>query len=105
MLNVLRGTDLTGIAPYVGLLSVAPADDNPAGTELAANGYARQAIMFGAPATEAGNVRKVANTNDIQFGPALAKRSQAVASGVFASLAGALLYWDVPPLIPRMCPH
>ena len=72
VLNVLRGTDLTGVAPYVGLFSVAPADDNSAGTELAGNGYARQAITFGAPATDAGNVRKVANTNNIQFGPALA---------------------------------
>ena len=59
VLNVLRGTDLTGVAPYVGLFSVAPADDNSAGTELAGNGYARQAITFGAPATDAGNVRKV----------------------------------------------
>ena len=41
VLNVLRGTDLTGVAPYVGLFSVAPADDNSAGTELAGNGYAR----------------------------------------------------------------
>ena len=76
---------------------MAPADDNSAGTELAGNGYARQAITFGAPATDAGNVRKVANTNNIQFGPALADWSQAVAFGVFASVAGALLYWDALP--------
>ena len=37
------------------------------------------------------------NTNNIQFGPALADWSQAVAFGVFASLAGALLYWDTLP--------
>ena len=90
-------SDLTGVAPYVGLFSVAPADDNSAGTELAGNGYARQAITFGAPATDAGNVRKVSNTNNIQFGPALADWSQAMAFGVFASVAGALLYWDVLP--------
>src|SRR3954452_2914474 len=95
VLNVLRGTDLTGVAPYVGLYSVAPADDNSAGTELAGNGYARQAITFGAPATDTGNVRKVANTNNIQFGPALADWSGAVAFGVFDALAnGNLLYWD-----------
>ena len=88
VLNVLRGTDLTGVAPYVGLFSVAPADDNSAGTELAGNGYARQAITFGAPVTDAGNVRKVSNTNNIQFGPALANWSQAVAFGVFASAGG-----------------
>ena len=97
VLNVLRGADLTGVAPYVGLFSVAPADDNSAGTELAGNGYARQAVTFGAPVTDAGNVRKVANTNSITFGPAIADWAEAVAFGVFASAAGALLYWDVLP--------
>ena len=97
VLNVLRGSAVAGVTPYVGLFSVAPADDNSAGTELAGNGYSRQAVTFGAPATDAGNVRKVANANLIQFGPALVDWSQAVAFGVFASLAGALLYWDILP--------
>jgi hypothetical protein len=95
VLNVLRGSALAGVTPYVGLFSVAPADDNSAGTELAGNGYARQAITFGAPATDAGNVRKVSNTNSIQFGPAQADWDEAVAFGVFDALAnGNLLYWD-----------
>ena len=95
VLNVLRGTDLIGVTPYVGLFSVAPADDNSAGTELAGNGYARQAITFAAPATDAGNVRKVSNTNNLQFGPALADWPQAIAFGVFDALAnGNLLYLD-----------
>jgi len=97
VLNVLRGSAVAGVTPHVGLFSVAPADDNSAGTELAGDGYARQTITFGAPATDAGNVRKVANANLIQFGPALLDWSQAVAFGVFASLAGALLYWDTLP--------
>ena len=41
VLNVLRGTSITGVSPYLGLFSVAPADDSSAGTELAGNGYAR----------------------------------------------------------------
>jgi hypothetical protein len=97
VLNVLRGADLTGVAPYVGLFSVAPADDNSAGTELAGNGYTRQTVTFGAPVTDAGNVRKVSNTNSITFGPAIADWAPAVAFGVFASVAGALLYWDALP--------
>jgi hypothetical protein len=44
VLNVLRGTDLTGVAPYVGLFSVAPADDNSAGTELAGSGYTKTTV-------------------------------------------------------------
>jgi hypothetical protein len=98
VLNVLRGADLTGVAPYVGLFSVAPADDNSAGTELAGNGYARQAVTFGAPVTDAGTVRKVSNTNSITFGPAIADWAEAVAFGVFASAVGALLYWDALPM-------
>ena len=97
VLNVLRGSDLTGVAPYVGLFSVAPADDNSAGTELVGLGYAPQPITFGAPVTDAGNVRKVSNANLIQYGPAILDWPQAVAFGVFASVAGALLYWDVLP--------
>lgn len=96
VLNVLRGTTLNGIAPYVGLFSVAPANDAAAGTELSGNGYQRQSITFGAPATDTGNIRKISNTNNISFGPATSNWSQAVAFGVFdAQTNGALLYWDV----------
>ena len=95
VLNVLRGSALAGVTPYVGLFSVAPADDNSAGTELAGNGYARQAITFGAPATDAGTSGRSRTRTTIQFGPALADWSQAVAFGVFDALAsGNLLYWD-----------
>jgi site-specific DNA recombinase len=49
--------------------------------------------------TEAGQTRggKVSNTNSITFGPAIADWAAAVAFGVFASVAGALLYWDTLP--------
>jgi hypothetical protein len=96
VLNVLRGTTLTGVSPYVGLFSAAPANDAAAGTELSGNGYQRQAVTFGAPATDSGNVRKISNTNNISFGPASSDWFQAVAFGVFDALSGgALLYWDV----------
>lgn len=97
VLNVLRGTTINGVAtPHVGLFSVAPANDAGAGTELAGNGYARQAITFGAPSTDAGNVRKISNTNNISFGPATpAAWLQAVAFGIFdGQTNGTLLYWD-----------
>ena len=98
VLNVLRGVALAGVTPYAGLFSTAPADDNSAGTELAGNGYSRQAAAFGAPVTDTGNLRKISNTNNIQFGPALADWPQAVAFGVFdAQSNGSLLYWDVLP--------
>ena len=98
VLNVLRGISLSGVTPYVGLLSVAPANDAATGTELAGNGYSRQAITFDAPATDSGNVRKIANTSAASFGPAVADWAQAVAFGVYdAFVNGTLLYWDALP--------
>ena len=98
VLNVLRGTTLNGVSPYVGLFSAAPVNDAATGTELAGNGYQRQAATFGAPATDTGNVRKIVNTNNISFGPASASWLQAVAFGIFdAQTNGTLLYWDVLP--------
>jgi hypothetical protein len=95
VLNVLRGSTLNGVTPFVGLFSTAPANDAAAGTELSGNGYQRQAVTFGAPVTDSGNVRKVSNTNNISFGPASADWLQAVAFGIFDALSGGtLLYWD-----------
>ena len=95
VLNVLRGTSIIGVSPYLGLFSVAPADDSSAGTELAGNGYTRQALTSAAPVTDTGNLRKIANTNNIQFGPAASDWPQAVAFGVFdAQSNGNLLYWN-----------
>ncbi len=97
VLNVLRGTDLTGVAPYVGLFSVAPADDNSAGTELVGDGYGRQAITFGAPVTDAGNVRKVANTNT-SSGP----RSR---TGRRRWRSASSLLWRAPSCTGTRCRH
>ena len=98
VLNVLRGTGITGISPYVGLFSVAPSDDASPGTELSAAGYTRQPITFGAPVSDAGNVRKISNTANLQFGPATSDWLAAVAFGIFdAQSTGNLLYWNTLP--------
>lgn len=98
VLNVLRGTTLNGVSPFVGLFSAGPANDASAGTELTGNGYQRQAVTFGAPASDTGNIRKIANTNNISFGPATAAWLQAVGFGIFdAQTNGSLLYWDALP--------
>ena len=95
VLNVLNGNNLPGVTPYVALFSAAPGDDGSAGTELTGSAYARQAITFGAPAPAAGNAQQVANTNNIQFGPAASDWLQAVAFGLFdAQTNGNLLYWN-----------
>ncbi|HZT32759.1 MAG TPA: hypothetical protein VFA33_22920 [Bryobacteraceae bacterium] len=98
VLNVLRGTGITGVSPYLGLFSVAPADDNSAGTELAGAGYARQPVTFGAPVSDTGNVRKISNAANLQFGPASSDWLPAVAFGIFdAQTNGNLLYWNTLP--------
>ncbi len=95
VLNVLNGNDLPGVTPYVALFSVTPGDDGSPGTELTGSGYGRQAIAFGAPGPATGNAEQVANTNNIQFGPAVADWLQAVAFGIFDALTnGDLLYWN-----------
>lgn len=97
VLNVLRGTTLNGVTPYIGLFSTAPANDGAAGTELTgAGGYARQAVTFGAPAADTGGIRKVSNSGVLTFGPASGSDwAQAVAFGVYdAQTNGNLLYWD-----------
>jgi len=95
VLNVLNGTPVTGVSPFVALFSVAPGDDGSAGTELVDSGYSRQAVTFGAPAPATGNAQQVTNTNNIQFGPAAADWLQAVAFGIFDAQAnGNLLYWN-----------
>ena len=95
VLNVLRGTGISGVTPYLGLFSVAPGDDASPGTELSSGGYSRQPISFGAPAADAGNARKIANIAAIQFGPAANDWPQAVAFGIFdAQTDGNLLYWN-----------
>ena len=95
VLGVLNGNDLPGVTPFVALFSTAPGDDGSAGTELTGSGYARQAITFGAPGPATGNAERVANSNNIQFGPAAADWLQAVAFGIFDALTnGNLLYWN-----------
>jgi hypothetical protein len=94
VLNLLRGSNVTAFSPYVGLMSVAPTDDNSTGTELSGSGYSRQSITFGAPADEGTGGRKVSNTNVIRFGPASANWSAAVAFGIYdAASSGNLRYW------------
>ena len=95
VLGVLNGNDLPGVTPFVALFSTAPGDDGSVGTELTGSGYARQAITFGAPGPATGNAEQVANSNNIQFGPAAADWLQAVAFGIFDALTnGNLLYWN-----------
>lgn len=92
VLNLLRGTSITATTTiYVGLLQ-------SNGTELSGNGYARQAVTFGAPSsTGSGNEMQVANTGAVTFGPATS--SDWAAASKFAvydaSSAGNKLYGDV----------
>src|SRR5208283_2916315 len=84
VLNVLNGAGITGVTPYAGLFSAAPANNGAAGVELGGSGYQRQSVTFGAPAPDStGNVQIISNTLNLQFGPAAADWLPAVAFGIF----------------------
>jgi len=86
---------LVEVGHEVGLFSTAPTGDNDAGVELAGLGYARQAIVFGAKATDVdGHTRKMSNNAAITVGPAGEDWLPAVAFGIFETATGGLKYWD-----------
>lgn len=89
--HVLRNVTYTPpTTVYLALFTVTPSDAG-GGTEASGNGYARQAITFGAPT----GTTQVANTNDILFPAASpAGYGPLVAFGIFdAATVGNLLYW------------
>ena len=76
-------------AQYLALFSVAPTDAG-GGTELTGNGYARQAITFGA---SSGGVSS--NTVAVTFSAVGGDWSPAIAAAVMdASTAGNMLEWN-----------
>lgn len=88
--HVFRNTPLTSpSAVYLGLFTVAPTDAG-GGTEVAGNGYAREAVTYGAPSGGA-----IANTTAATFTASGGAFGEIVAIGVFdAATGGNMLYWD-----------
>lgn len=64
VLNLLRGTNVTGFNAYVSLHTGDPG--NTGANEVTGGSYARQLAGFGAPADDSG-VRAVTNASDIDF--------------------------------------
>ena len=74
---------------YLALYTAAPSDAG-GGTEVAGNGYARQAVTFGAPAGGS-----IANTGAVSFTASGGAIGNVVAVGFFdAATAGNLLAWS-----------
>ncbi len=88
--HVLRNSAYTSpTTVYAALYTAAPTDAG-GGTEIAAAGYARVAITFGAPA---GGV--CSNSGALTFGPITGGGGTATSFGVFDDpTAGNLLVWD-----------
>ena len=90
--NIFRATNITAPATvYVALYTAAPSDSG-GGTELSGNGYARQAVTFGAPSGGA-----IANSSSPTFGPNTSSNWGSITHiGIFdASTSGNLLAWRV----------
>ncbi len=59
MLNLLRGTSISGFTPYLAIYNGSPEDG---GSELSGDNYARSAITFSAPASQVGGQSQIANS-------------------------------------------
>ena len=92
--HVLRNTAYTSpTTVYVALYSAAPGEAG-GGTELTGNGYARQAITFGAPAQD-GGVGRVTNSAEILFPEATDDWLEATHFAILdADTAGNMLYYE-----------
>lgn len=93
MLNVARQQNISAVTPYLALFQSNPGDTGTSGTEVAYTGYARQAIIFSAPAVS-GNGLMIQNTSAITFPEAPASGNTASYVAVMDSLSGGnmLLY-------------
>lgn len=91
ILNFLRGTDLTGVTPYLAMFN---GDPNAAGAELSGSGYARLALVFGSPAEQVGGQMQTSNTNSVQSAAASANwGSYAYGVVMSASTGGTRLFY------------
>ncbi len=92
VINVLlRNTPFTPpVQVHCGLFLVAPTDPDDGGTEVSGNGYARQVVSFGVPASGSSS-----NLADVVFPVNIvADWGTVVAFGIFdASSGGNLLYY------------
>lgn len=88
--HVLRNTALTSpTTVYLALYSAAPTEST-SGTELTGNGYARQAITFGAPSNGVAS-----NTGAVTFTASGGAWSAVAGIAICdASTGGNQLYWD-----------
>jgi hypothetical protein len=64
VLNVLRGTTIPGITPYISLYS---GDPESGGAELAGGAYARPPIIFNAPAEQPSGQMLIQNSQECMF--------------------------------------
>ena len=87
---------LAELAPsmYLGLFTAAP-ENGGDGTEVSGSGYARTAISFGDPSTDAGGVTSMTNSGTFVFPRAESSWGEVAAWGVFdAQTGGHLLFWQ-----------
>lgn len=93
VLNVFRGTTLTAISGFAGLLTVVSNTRTPTVTEASYTGYGtRPGITFGAPAdTSPLTGRQIANSSAVTFPQNTGTAQDVIAYGVYtAATAGTL---------------
>lgn len=87
--HFFRNTSQTAVAPYLALYSIAPGEAG-GGTELTGNGYAREAVTFGADTDGVST-----NTNTITFTASGGAWSQVVGHALCSAVtAGTIMMYE-----------
>lgn len=81
-------TNSPDAASHIALFNGDPQDG---GTELSGSGYARQAVTFAAPVNAPEGGRMVANSNELEYGPATANWAQASHWAAYTASSGGTL--------------
>ena len=97
ILNLLRGTSITAPSKvYMAMFFNSPTESGTAGTEVSYSGYARQEVIFSAPAAMHNGIG-IQNNSDITFPQAPAPVGTVTHIGILDSLTGGnmLLYSEL----------
>ena len=92
--HLFRNTVLASPTTVYAALFTADPTDAGTGPEVAAGGYARQAVTFNAPGDDGQGGKQVVNAADVTFGPAMASWGTITHAAIFDALVGGNMIWS-----------
>ena len=85
VMNVLRGTSLSGFAPYIACCN---GDPTGSGNEFSGNNYARISVTFATPEQQASGAAHVSNNTNVQSGIASGNWGRLTTVAIFDAQTG-----------------